>query len=617
MTDDSRPSSLAEGLARVGLRPRSQQPGTYTLDCPRCSRTRKGKKTGSLHLKIDQDGMGAVWSCFNAGRVECEWNAPQGFRVAGASARTGRAAPRVYRRPPVHERTPDAAVIEWFRGRGISARTVAECGVRAARVWMPQTEREEDVIAFPYKRDGEILNWKYRGRNKIFRQEKDAEKIPFGHDDCVGKRSFVVVEGEIDKMALWEAGVTAAISVPDGAPSRLKDEVDPHDPKFLWIANASDLFRPPEEGGPEEIIIAVDGDEPGQILEAEVGRRAGLDRCKRVRWPEGCKDANDVLMRHGPEALVACLANAQPFPLDGVMRVEDVSADVFRLYDDGMPPGIPLGFDCIDFPDGAADEPMASLQPGQLVILTGSPGSGKSEWWDQVMLNTARCTNWSARQRERFPGGFRWAVLSMETGIARHIAGLAMKLTRKPFRTGPTERMSRDELANAMEWLNERFLFLHPRDGAPTLPWIEDTVKAAVRRFGINGYLVDPYTEVGKDRSNGERDTDIAEAFLTRLRRLGRVHELVGAIIAHPAKPARDAPRLPGLYDISGSAHFANKADLGISLFRDRDNPSAPVEVHIKKVRFSENGRLGHVELEYVKLWNGYRDLGPRRLDEA
>ena len=47
-----------------------------------------------------------------------------------------------------------------------------------------------------------------------------AEKVLFGLDDCAGATEIIVVEGEMDKLALEEAGFRHVVSVPDGAPAR-------------------------------------------------------------------------------------------------------------------------------------------------------------------------------------------------------------------------------------------------------------------------------------------------------------------------------------------------------------------------------------------------------------
>ena len=52
---------------------------------------------------------------------------------------------------------------------------------------------------------------------------KGAEKILYGLDDIELEQEVIFVEGEMDKLALEEAGFTSVVSVPDGAPSAVKE----------------------------------------------------------------------------------------------------------------------------------------------------------------------------------------------------------------------------------------------------------------------------------------------------------------------------------------------------------------------------------------------------------
>ena len=114
----------------------------------------------------------------------------------------------------------------------------------------------------------------------------------FGLDDTRGAREIVVVEGEMDKLALEQAGIKNVVSVPDGAPGKVKDGPVPapeEDRKFEYLWNCRAALDPVSR-----IVIAVDADAPGQALAEELARRLGKERCFRVTWPEGCKDAGEV-----------------------------------------------------------------------------------------------------------------------------------------------------------------------------------------------------------------------------------------------------------------------------------------------------------------------------------
>ena len=159
---------------------------------------------------------------------------------------------------------------------------------------------------------------------------KDAEQILFGLDDITNSDSAVIVEGECDKMALDEAGIRNAVSVPDGAPNEVKEEPDPADRKFVFLRNCADRLA-----SLRRVIIAVDEDGPGQALAEELARRLGRERCWRVRWPEGCKDANEVLLKHGRDALRACIEQATPYPIAGLHEAGEFTDEVIALYREG------------------------------------------------------------------------------------------------------------------------------------------------------------------------------------------------------------------------------------------------------------------------------------------
>jgi twinkle protein len=174
-------------------------------------------------------------------------------------------------------------LLQWFAERGISSATVKRNRIWSVRNFIPAIDAEVDCIAFPYFRDGELLNIKFRALpEKAFTQVKGAEKILYGLDDIVDVKTAFIVEGELDKLALEEAGITNVVSVPDGAPKQvMAGEPDPDDTKFSYIASCAEYLD-----RLDRIIIAVDDDGSGQALAEELARRLGKERCWRVRWPD-------------------------------------------------------------------------------------------------------------------------------------------------------------------------------------------------------------------------------------------------------------------------------------------------------------------------------------------
>lgn len=166
------PETLVDLLAEEGIRPKSYAPGhTEKLICPRCGGGRSREQ--SLSLTIDDDAMGAAWKCH---RGHCGWS--HGGRIASADRRRGPLPSEVSRpiqKPVAHSPEQQARpqwLYGWFEDRRISRATVDAFGCYAARHWFPDGG-EQEAIVFPYRHGGELVNRKYRSRDKQLMQDKD------------------------------------------------------------------------------------------------------------------------------------------------------------------------------------------------------------------------------------------------------------------------------------------------------------------------------------------------------------------------------------------------------------------------------------------------------------
>ncbi|XP_044478834.1 primase homolog protein-like isoform X1 [Mangifera indica] len=203
-------------------------------------------------------------------------------------------------------------VIAYFAGRMISEGTLRRNSVM-------QLSGDQDVIALPFKQNGVLVGCKYRTcREKKFWQVKGTQKWLFGLDDIKDADEIIIVEGEIDKLAMEEAGFLNCVSVPCGAPQKVSaKELPPQekDTGYQYVWNCKEHLDKVSR-----IILATDGDIPGQALAEELARRLGKERCWRVQWPkkdEFCcfKDANEVLMFLGRDALKEVIDNAELYQL--------------------------------------------------------------------------------------------------------------------------------------------------------------------------------------------------------------------------------------------------------------------------------------------------------------
>lgn len=548
----------------IELRPGAS--GEIKTTCPRCSASRKKTRYPCLNVNVEQ-GVWNCWHCSWSGTLKGgEWQRPE--------------IRKEYRRPDYVATTTGLpeTVIGWFAERGIGEAVIRRNQIGYGLIYMPQLEDETTAIQFPYFRGGEVINVKYRDGRKNFRMAAGAERVLYGLNDI--SDVTVWVEGEMDKLALEVAGYPNCVSVPDGAPA---PDSKSYESKF-------DFLAAPELAKVKTHILAVDNDPPGKRLQEELSRRLGAENCLLVEWPDGCKDANDVLIQHGADALGRCIEAAKPLPIVGAFDVAALIGDLEHHYAEGMPRGVSTGWESIDR--------HYTVRPGEWTLVTGVPGHGKSEFIDALLINLAARNGW------------RFGIFSPENQpFALHLAKLAEKYSGKPFNPGPTERMSRGEFDMAATWLDRHFTMILPEE--PSINAILAVAKALVLRKGIRGLVIDPWNEIEHGRTQGQTETEYISIVLSRIRQFARAHGVHVWLVAHPAKLFKEANGkypVPGPYDVSGSAHWRNKADCCLAVWRDQMANTRTVEIHVQKIRHKITGQIGKVNLTYDPVTGRYFD---------
>ncbi|MBD8555445.1 toprim domain-containing protein [Rhizobium sp. CFBP 8762] len=452
-----------------------------------------------------------------------------------------------------------------------------------------------NIIVFPFIDGGKAVGAKYRASGKRFWQQKGGRKT-FWNADCMdiealhdGREPLVIVEGEIDALTAIDCGFRCTVSVPDGAPpvrdgerpEDLQDvdpEADAHG-KFEFVYNNRHRIK-----AIKRFVIAVDNDGPGKRLAAELVRRLGAARCSFVTYPDGCKDLNDVRMQHGVDAVVRLILEAKPYPVKGLYQLSDYpETPEPETYSTGWP----------DL------DPYLKVWLGELLVITGIPGHGKSTWTLNLCTNLARQYGW------------RIAIASFEIPT---VPALRYKL--RLAATGVEAKLwTRDIVSEADRFIQDHFTFIDADptgedDDDMTLEWLLEKAADAVLRFGIKAFVIDPWNEVEHARPKHESETQYINRALRQIRRFALKHQVLAIILAHPTKDLGKGgeARTPTLYDIEGSAAWYNKPDHGVVI--DVPDPDArETAVWVKKARFSWSGRKGEVTLQYLPEIEGYQSL--------
>jgi twinkle protein len=581
--------------------------GQYRRTCPDCSASRAKKRDECLSASVTAEKVLAnCRHCGASGRVNLEEKIlpfkPRPSYTPSAPRESPPASAGAVKdiRPSL-----DAVSRLWLKGRGISEETGERYGVKAARAFFPrELKREGPAIAFPYHVNGGVAGHKVRSTEaKDHVCDKGLYSL-FGIQlvDLDKESQIVVCEGEPDCLALAEAGIPNPVSVPNGA-SSFGSFQESDDPKanygFLWSAKE-------KLDAAKRIVIATDMDEPGDKIAEELARRIGKHRCWRVKFPEGCKDANDTLLKHGKEALIKAVKDAEPWPIDGLYEADQFFDSVMNLFHNGFDDRVLTGLTPVD--------DLYSIGKGLLTVVTGIPGNGKSTFVDQLMINASR----------RY--GYTHAVCSFENPVDVHIGKLAQILVQKHFfKTElPGPMMTEDELNNVLPFIHKHFKFMHQDDGKKaTIESIIERIKTAVFRWGVRGVVVDPYNYIHRPR-NVESETQFIDDILTELRLVAKLYGLHIWFIAHPTKMQMDAEgdyQVPKGYSISGSAAWFSKPDFGLTVHRQPNTPGM-VKISCWKVRFDWLGRVGETEVVYdncrhIYMADAFSDMTPMEAGKA
>jgi len=448
-----------------------------------------------------------------------------------------------------------------LEARGLDVEMVTNLGVESSVRLGP------DTIAIPYHRGGEIAGTKYRtiSGEKKFAQEPGSAQILYNRD-CLSdptleSQPIIITEGEIDCWTALQSGYMRTVSVPAGAPST--EIGDRSTAKYNFL---NDM---PELSSGTTIILAVDGDDPGSALRADLALRLGASRCKWVRYPRGCKDLNDALQRYGQRGVVATINGAQ-WLVGNVYHMRDIPPLPEAVPHDSGFPGLHENY---------------KLRVGDLTVVTGVPSHGKSAFVGDIACRMAL--------RHKWPVCF--AAFEQAPQLDHR------RMLRSWFGGGLVNSLDAETLDKADRWIDEYFSFVVPdAESYPTVDWCLERFAAAALRYGTRLFILDPWNELEHDRAERVSLTEHVGAALRDFKAFARKYEAHMIVVAHPAKMRREPDGkypIPSLYDISDSSHWYNKADVGIIVHRSEEETL----IRVAKSRYHDQiGKPGDAKVKYI-----------------
>lgn len=462
--------------------------------------------------------------------------------------------------------------------RGIDAETLARHGIVSC-----EPLNGEDWIAIPFYVGADAVNWKYRtigDAPKQFRQDKDAQKVWWNYnvllDRSLDDVPLVITEGEMDALIALQCGHARTMSAPDGAPAQAIGD-NATSQKYSYVTDSL-----PSMGFDvvKEIILATDGDGPGMNLMNDLALRLGKGRCKWVQYPltekggtKRCKDLNEVYLCYGQKGVTEVLNRAQWIRIDGVYRMNDLPPLPER-------PAKRLGMPVLD------DHYRVRTQ--DFVVFTGIPSHGKTSALNDIGCRAVTNLGWIV------------AYASFEQAPQLdHKRNLRTWYHRKP-----PQYQTDAELAEADAWINRNFVFIVPSDDDQVdLKWVLEKAAAAVIQHYVKMLILDPWNEMDHIRPSDMSLTEYTGFAIKEFKRFARKYDVHLIVAAHPTKQLKDKEgnyQIPTLYDISDSANWANKADIGMVIWRGKVGGDYQTKLRIAKARYADiTGDPGDVELRF------------------
>ena len=544
--------------------------------CPYCGEKTNDKETFAINLETGQfkclrASCGAKGNMLTLAR---EFDFSLGTEVDEYFRRK-----RKYRdmsRYPRPEVRPPA--VEFLEARGISE--------RIAREYSITTQKDRDnIIVFPFfDEDGKMQFVKYRKadfdkeRDKAKEWcEKDCKPILFGMDRCNAETSdtLILTEGQIDSLSVAEAGLPNAVSVPTGANG------------FTWVPYCWDFLA-------RFKTLIVFGDcEKGHItlLDEMSGRFHGTVKHVREEDYLGCKDANDILRQFGSEAIREAVANAIPIENPRIKQLSSVKrkdwSDIPH-FDSGIP---------------SFDKLTGGLYLGQLVIITGQRGLGKSTFASQIgafaikagyttFFYSGELNDW------QFQGWFE-----------RQLAGpdyINGRRAKNGFVRYAVNAENEHDLVSWYEdsaYIYDNGLLLDSEGTEEET--LTETVKQAIRQYDCKVIFIDNLMTAMDD--DGASDIYRMQTEFTKgLVKMAKAYEVLIILIAHPRKFGRtDAANELTNDDIAGSGNIPNLADV-VMVYRKPTEKESKKDPKVVRMLSITKNRI-----------NGKEDDIPLVFDEA
>ena len=439
-------------------------------------------------------------------------------------------------------------VFEYLQGRGFTAETIKHFHIGA----------KANTVMLPFYKNGKLANIKYRDiveKHKMY-QEKDAEPLLFNRDNVQG-HEIIICEGEYDAMALHQYGIEA-VSVPNGATG------------MQWVEGEWEFLETFKK-----IYLCFDSDSAGREGAITLAGKLGMWRCVIVTLPY--KDANECLKKGTPlDDIKQCFENAMELTPESIVSPVFFGEKIKKIFAAGASLfGTATAWDMLT-------DILKGWRGGEVSIITGRNGSGKSTFLNQSLLDLAK-------------RGERTCIYSGEMPPERYLRWALVQMAEK-------DHLDSTEVDIYLEWMNGRVYIINTVGSVEPVKLLEDFEYAA-RRYDCKHFVIDSLMKVNLDLSDEYNEQ---KRFVSSLCDFTKKFNVHAHLVAHPRKTMSDSDE-PGKVDVKGNSNITDLADNVIVLFRteadkiekarSQGKDVADTVVYVKKNR--EFGIEGRVQMYF------------------
>ena len=458
------------------------------------------------------------------------------------------------------------AAVKYMESRGISEAVTRRYGIT--------TQKEHDnILVFPFEDPDGVLRFvKYRktdfqkGKDKAKEWcERDCMPILFGMNQCnLQNKTLIMTEGQIDSLSVAEAGFENAVSVPTGKNG------------FTWVPHCWDFLQ-----NFETLIVFGDHEREEITLLSDMEQRFnGVVKHVRPEDYRDCKDANELLQKYGVEAVQNAVKNAEPSPIKEIIDICDVKREDLSKME-SIASSIPQ-----------LDKMLGGFYFGQLILLTGERGDGKSTLASQFATAAlAQAYSVFFYSGELLDWYFK-AWLDYQCAGPDHI-----NATRNTF-GDESYSVDGNAITKIERWYKGR-LFLYRNESAieEEHRTLLETIDTAIKQYGCRVLFLDNLmTAMSDDLSRDQYRQQTA--FVKQLALMAKQYNVLIFLVAHPRKVYGGQF---GNDDVAGSSNITNLVDVVLRYARpaddDIDNPP-PRILQVLKNRLNGKTHRGKVGID-------------------